>query len=62
MLITKGRVFQGMGMSLMGPGCQLKLCGVSVSMIGAELSEAVGGIWPRCQGHSGPSRFLVCVG
>jgi len=62
MLVTKGRVFQGMGMSLMGLGCQPKLCGVSVSTIGVELSEAVEGIWPRCQGHSRPSRFLVRVG
>jgi hypothetical protein len=40
-------MFQGMDVGLVGPGCELKLCGVPVSMVGAELSEAVRGIWPR---------------
>jgi hypothetical protein len=45
--IAEGGMFQGMDKSLMGLGCELKLCGVSVSTVGAELSEAVRGIWPR---------------
>ena len=44
--LTKGRMFQGVGMSLIGPGCELKLCGISISIIGAKLSEVVRGIWP----------------
>jgi len=34
-------------MGLMGPGCEPKLCGVPVSMIGVELSEVLREIWPR---------------
>ena len=45
--IAKGGVFQGMGVSLMRMRCKLKLCGIPVSTIGVELSEAMRGIWPR---------------
>ena len=45
--VTEGRMFQGIDVSLMGLGYKLKLCGVSISLIGAELSEVVRGIWPR---------------
>jgi len=45
--IAEGRVFQGMDMSLVGASHELKLCGVSVSMIGAELNKVVRGVWPR---------------
>ena len=47
MFIAKGRVFQGMGMSLMRTRRKPKLCGVPISTIGAELNEAVRGIRPR---------------
>jgi len=47
MFAAEGRVFQGMDMSLVGPRCKLKLCRVSISMIGMELSKVVRGIWPR---------------
>ena len=47
MFIIEGRVLQGVGVSLMGPGHKPKLCGVSVSVIGAELSKVVREIWPR---------------
>jgi hypothetical protein len=39
-------MFQGMGMSLMGLGHKLKLCGVPISMKGVELGEAVREIGP----------------
>ena len=45
--IAKGRVFQGMGVSLIRTRHKPKLCGVPISMIGAELNEAVRGIRPR---------------
>jgi hypothetical protein len=45
--VAKGGVFQGMGVSLMGSRHKPKLCGVPVSTIGVELSEAMRGIWPR---------------
>jgi hypothetical protein len=47
MLVTEGRVFKGMDVSLMGPGCKPKLRGVSISMIGVELTKVVRGVWPR---------------
>jgi len=46
-------MFQGMGMSLVGLGCELKLCGVPVSTVGVELSKVVRGIWPVL--HSNPT-------
>ena len=45
MFVTKGRMLQGMVIGLMEVSCELKLCGVSVSMIGVELSKVVRGIW-----------------
>jgi hypothetical protein len=47
MLVAEGRVFQGVNVSLVRTSCQPELCGVPVSMIGAELSEVMGRIWPR---------------
>jgi len=45
--VAKGGMLQGMGVSLIRTRCKPKLCGVSVSTIGAEVSEAVRGIWLR---------------
>jgi hypothetical protein len=45
--VAKGGVFQGMRISLVRAGHELKLCGVPVSTIRAELNEAVRGIRPR---------------
>ena len=45
--IAKGRVLQGMDMSLMGAGCEPKLCRIPISVIGVELGEAVRGIRPE---------------
>jgi hypothetical protein len=35
-----------MGVSVMAPRGEPKLCGVPVSMSGAELSEAMSSVWP----------------
>jgi len=45
--VAEGRVLQGVNMGLMRASHEPKLCGVSISMIRAELSETVGGIGPR---------------
>jgi hypothetical protein len=47
LFVAKGRMFQGMDVSLVGLRHELKLYRVSVSLIRVELSEVVRGIWPR---------------
>ena len=47
MFITKGRVLQGMSMSLVGTSCKLGLCRISISTVGVELSKVMGRIEPR---------------
>jgi hypothetical protein len=39
MFVAEGGMFQGVDMSLMGSSCELKLYGVPISTIGAELVE-----------------------
>jgi len=40
-------MFQSVGVGLVDLSCEPELCGVPISMMGLELSEAVRGIWPR---------------
>ena len=47
MLITEGKMLQGVHVGLVRLGHELKLCRVSISMIRAELSKAVREIRPR---------------
>ena len=47
MFVAEGRMLQGMGMSLMALGFEPKLCRISISMIGIEVSEAMRGVRPR---------------
>ena len=46
-LVTEGRMLQGVHVGLVRPGHEPKLCGVSISMIRAELGKVVRGIRPR---------------
>jgi hypothetical protein len=45
--ITKGRVLQGMSISLVGMSYKLELCRIPISTVKVELSKAMGRIGPE---------------
>ena len=45
--VAKGRVLQGVHMSLVGISCELELCRIPISMVVVEFSKSIGGIWPK---------------
>ena len=47
MFIAKGRVLQGVHMSLVGMSYEPELYRIPVSMVGVEFSKLIGGIWPK---------------
>ena len=47
MFIAKGRVLQGVHMSLVGMSYEPELYRIPVSMVGVEFSKSIGGIWPK---------------
>jgi hypothetical protein len=55
-------VFQDMGVSKMALRGKPKLCGVSVSALRAELSEAVSSVWPAAHEGSKGNGFRGNVG
>jgi hypothetical protein len=49
MFIAEGRVLKGIYMGLVRLGCELELCGIIISPIGAEVRKAVSRVGPRVQ-------------